>query len=77
MENDTQLYQSQLEAKKKMQVDLEKELQSSLSEITKLTSLIDGFSEITKLTSLIDSKVQKICSLIWNWQEKQPICRKN
>lgn len=30
MENDTQLYQSQLEAKKKMQVDLEKELQSSL-----------------------------------------------
>lgn len=42
-------------------VDLEKELQSSLSEITKLTSLIDGFSEITKLTSLTDSKVQKIC----------------
>ncbi|XP_055290934.1 centromere-associated protein E isoform X4 [Moschus berezovskii] len=42
MENDAQLYQSQLEAKKKMQVDLEKELQSSFSEITKLTSLIDG-----------------------------------
>uniref|UniRef100_A0A452F358 Centromere-associated protein E n=1 Tax=Capra hircus TaxID=9925 RepID=A0A452F358_CAPHI len=42
MENDTQLYQSQLEAKKKMQVDLEKELQSSFNEITKLTSLIDG-----------------------------------
>ena len=37
-----QLYQSQLEAKKKMQVDLEKELQSSFCEITKLTSLIDG-----------------------------------
>ena len=47
MENDMQLYQSQLETKKKMQVHLEKELQSS-------------FSEITKLTSLIDSKVQKI-----------------
>ncbi|VFV45662.1 low quality protein: [Lynx pardinus] len=42
MENDIQLYQSQLEAKKKMQVDLEKELQSSFNEITKLTSLIDG-----------------------------------
>uniref|UniRef100_A0A8C6FWN3 Centromere-associated protein E n=1 Tax=Moschus moschiferus TaxID=68415 RepID=A0A8C6FWN3_MOSMO len=42
MENDAQLYQSQLEAKKRMQVDLEKELQSSFSEITKLTSLIDG-----------------------------------
>ncbi|KAB0368272.1 hypothetical protein FD755_020038, partial [Muntiacus reevesi] len=42
MENDMQLYQSQLEAKKKMQVDLEKELQSSFCEITKLTSLIDG-----------------------------------
>ena len=54
-----QLYQSQLEVKKKMQVDLEKELQSSLSEIIKLTSLIDSFSEITKLTSLIDGKVPK------------------
>ncbi|XP_024597554.1 centromere-associated protein E isoform X1 [Neophocaena asiaeorientalis asiaeorientalis] len=42
MENDIELYQSQLEAKKKMQVDLEKELQSSFTEITKLTSLIDG-----------------------------------
>ncbi|XP_047305497.1 centromere-associated protein E isoform X15 [Homo sapiens] len=42
MENDIQLYQSQLEAKKKMQVDLEKELQSAFNEITKLTSLIDG-----------------------------------
>ncbi|KAL2780687.1 centromere-associated protein E isoform 2 [Daubentonia madagascariensis] len=42
MENDTQLYQSQLEAKKKMQIDLEKELQSAFNEITKLTSLIDG-----------------------------------
>ncbi|XP_045393293.1 centromere-associated protein E isoform X2 [Lemur catta] len=42
MENDTQLYQSQLEAKKKMQIDLEKELQSAFNEITKLTSFIDG-----------------------------------
>ncbi|XP_054942123.1 centromere-associated protein E isoform X3 [Physeter macrocephalus] len=42
MEDDIELYQSQLEAKKKMQVDLEKELQSSFNEITKLTSLIDG-----------------------------------
>ncbi|XP_058424769.1 centromere-associated protein E-like isoform X1 [Diceros bicornis minor] len=42
MENDIQLYQSQLEAKKKIQVDLEKELQSSFNEITKLTSLTDG-----------------------------------
>ncbi|MBZ3891738.1 Centromere-associated protein E, partial [Sciurus carolinensis] len=42
MENDIQLYQSQLEAKKKMQVDLDKELQSAFNEITKLTSLIDG-----------------------------------
>uniref|UniRef100_A0A8C3WHZ5 Centromere-associated protein E n=1 Tax=Catagonus wagneri TaxID=51154 RepID=A0A8C3WHZ5_9CETA len=42
MENDIQLYQSHLEVKKKMQVDLEKELQSSFNEITQLTSLIDG-----------------------------------
>uniref|UniRef100_A0A4X1UR67 Centromere-associated protein E n=1 Tax=Sus scrofa TaxID=9823 RepID=A0A4X1UR67_PIG len=42
MENDIQLYQSHLEVKKKMQVDLEKELQSSFNEIAKLTSLIDG-----------------------------------
>lgn len=42
MENDNQLHQSQLEAKKKMQIDLEKELQSSFNEITRLTSLIDG-----------------------------------
>ncbi|XP_071470947.1 centromere-associated protein E [Marmota flaviventris] len=42
MENDIQLYQSQLEAKKKMQVDLDKELQSAFNEITKLNSLIDG-----------------------------------
>ncbi|KAB0372921.1 hypothetical protein FD755_015674, partial [Muntiacus reevesi] len=48
MENDMQLYQSQLETKKKMQVDLEKELQSSFSEITKLTSLIDGKKELNK-----------------------------
>ncbi|KAM6148053.1 centromere-associated protein E [Erethizon dorsatum] len=42
MEIDTQFYQSQLEAKKKIQVDLEKELQSAFNEITKLTSIVDG-----------------------------------
>ncbi|XP_049741551.1 centromere-associated protein E isoform X1 [Elephas maximus indicus] len=42
MENDIQAFQSQLKAKKKMQVDLEKELQSAFNEITKLTSLVDG-----------------------------------
>ncbi|XP_045676370.1 centromere-associated protein E isoform X4 [Phyllostomus hastatus] len=42
MENDIQLHQSRLEAKKKIQIDLEKELQSSFNEITRLTSLIDG-----------------------------------
>ncbi|XP_006872786.1 PREDICTED: centromere-associated protein E [Chrysochloris asiatica] len=42
MENDSQVFRSQLEAKKKMQVDLEKELQYAFNEITKLTSLIDG-----------------------------------
>ncbi|XP_058522622.1 centromere-associated protein E [Ochotona princeps] len=42
MENDVQLCQSQLEAKKKIQFDLEKELQSAFNEISKLTSLIDG-----------------------------------
>ncbi|XP_023559616.1 centromere-associated protein E [Octodon degus] len=42
MEIDTQLYQSQLEAKKKIQVDLEKELQSAFNEITNLTSLVNG-----------------------------------
>ncbi|XP_029416096.1 centromere-associated protein E isoform X2 [Nannospalax galili] len=42
MKSDIQLYQSQLEAKKKMQMDLDKELQSAFNEITKLTALIDG-----------------------------------
>ncbi|XP_054550573.1 centromere-associated protein E isoform X2 [Talpa occidentalis] len=42
MENDIHAYQRQLETKKKMQVDLEKELQSSYNEIAKLTSLMDG-----------------------------------
>nr|XP_019594443.1 PREDICTED: centromere-associated protein E isoform X2 [Rhinolophus sinicus] len=42
MENDNQLYKSQLDAKEKMKVDLMKELQSSFNEITKLTSLLDG-----------------------------------
>ncbi|KAM4834068.1 centromere-associated protein E isoform 2-T2 [Thomomys bottae] len=42
MENDINQYQRQLEAKKKIQVDLDKELQSAFNEITKLTSLMDG-----------------------------------
>ncbi|ELK33227.1 Centromere-associated protein E [Myotis davidii] len=42
MESDNQLHQSRLEAKKKIQVDLEKELQYSFNEITKLNSLLDG-----------------------------------
>ncbi|XP_048189555.1 centromere-associated protein E isoform X2 [Perognathus longimembris pacificus] len=42
MEDDIHLYQRQLEAKKKIQVDLDKELQSAFNEITKLTSLMDG-----------------------------------
>ncbi|XP_042638594.1 centromere-associated protein E [Orycteropus afer afer] len=42
MENDIKVFQSQLKTKKKMQVDLEKELQSAFNEITKLTSLVDG-----------------------------------
>jgi centromeric protein E len=42
MEDDIQQYQNQLEAKKKIQVDLDKELQSAFNEITKLTSLVDG-----------------------------------
>ncbi|XP_064440990.1 centromere-associated protein E isoform X1 [Mirounga angustirostris] len=58
MENDIQLYQCQLEAKKKMQVDLEKELQSSFNEITKLTSLIDGKVPKDLLCNLeLESKV--------------------
>ncbi|XP_012879200.1 PREDICTED: centromere-associated protein E [Dipodomys ordii] len=42
MEDDIHLYQCQLEAKKKIQVDMDKELQSAFNEITKLTSLMDG-----------------------------------
>ncbi|XP_034628454.1 centromere-associated protein E [Trachemys scripta elegans] len=46
MEKDVQLYQSQLEAGKvsykKMQVDLQRELQSAFQENTKLTSLLEG-----------------------------------
>ncbi|XP_070289306.1 centromere-associated protein E isoform X2 [Myotis yumanensis] len=42
MESDNQLHQSRLEAKKKIQIDLEKELQYSFNEITKLNSLLDG-----------------------------------
>ncbi|GAB1295424.1 Centromere-associated protein E [Apodemus speciosus] len=42
MENDIQMYQRQLEAKKKMQTDLDKELQSAFQEISKLSTLVDG-----------------------------------
>lgn len=42
MENDIQAYQRQLEAKKKMQDDLDKELQFAFQEISKLTALVDG-----------------------------------
>lgn len=42
MENDIQMYQRQLEAKKKMQTDLDKELQSAFQEISKLNALVDG-----------------------------------
>ncbi|XP_075400090.1 centromere-associated protein E isoform X3 [Tenrec ecaudatus] len=42
MENDIQVSQRQMETKKKMQVDLEKELQFAFNEIAKLTSLVDG-----------------------------------
>ncbi|KAM6221995.1 centromere-associated protein E [Rhynchocyon petersi] len=42
MENDMQASQKQLETKKKMQVDLEKELQFAFNEIAKLTTLVDG-----------------------------------
>uniref|UniRef100_A0A8C7ELF2 Centromere-associated protein E n=1 Tax=Neovison vison TaxID=452646 RepID=A0A8C7ELF2_NEOVI len=66
MENDIQLYQSQLEAKKKMQVDLEKELQSSFNEITKLTSLVDDLlcnmeleRKITDLQKELNKQVEE------------------
>ncbi|KAK1345690.1 hypothetical protein QTO34_008154 [Cnephaeus nilssonii] len=42
MESDNRLHQSRLEAKEKIQVDLEKELKYSFNEITKLNSLLDG-----------------------------------
>ncbi|KAL6081104.1 hypothetical protein STEG23_005435, partial [Scotinomys teguina] len=42
MESDIQVYQCQLETKKKMQVDLDKELQFAFQEISKLTALVDG-----------------------------------
>jgi len=46
MEKDVQLYQSQIEAGKasykKMQADLQKELQSVFQENTRLTSLMEG-----------------------------------
>lgn len=42
MESDIQMYQRQLEAKKKMQTDLDKELQLAFQEISKLSALVDG-----------------------------------
>lgn len=42
MENDIQMYQHQLEAKKKMKTDLDKELQLAFQEISKLSALVDG-----------------------------------
>lgn len=52
MENDTQAYQRQLEAKKKMQVDLDKELQFAFQEISKLTALVEGKGTIYRLRYL-------------------------
>ncbi|XP_076431135.1 centromere-associated protein E isoform X1 [Peromyscus maniculatus bairdii] len=49
MENDIQVYQRQLEAKKKMQVDLDKELQFAFQEISKLTALVDGKGLLSNL----------------------------
>ncbi|XP_043369164.1 centromere-associated protein E isoform X4 [Dermochelys coriacea] len=65
MEKDVQLYQSQLEAGKvsykKMQVDLQKELQSAFQENTKLTSLLEG--KVPKdLLSLVELE-RKIANL--------------
>lgn len=49
MENDIQAYQRQLEAKKKMQDDLDKELQFAFREISKLTALVDGKGLLSNL----------------------------
>ncbi|XP_036047276.1 centromere-associated protein E [Onychomys torridus] len=49
MENDIQVYQRQLEAKKKMQVDLDKELQFAFQEISKLTALVEGKGLLSNL----------------------------
>ncbi|XP_029393798.1 centromere-associated protein E [Mus pahari] len=49
MENDIQMYQRQLEAKKKMQNDLDKELQSAFQEISKLNALVDGKGLLSNL----------------------------
>ncbi|XP_021089639.1 centromere-associated protein E [Mesocricetus auratus] len=49
MENDIQAYQRQLEAKKKMQVDLDKELQFAFQEISKLTALVEGKGLLSNL----------------------------
>lgn len=49
MENDIQMYQRQLEAKKKMQTDLDKELQLAFQEISKLSALVDGKGLLSNL----------------------------
>ncbi|XP_028616283.1 centromere-associated protein E [Grammomys surdaster] len=49
MENDIQMYQRKLEAKKKIQTDLDKELQSAFQEISKLNALVDGKGLLSNL----------------------------
>uniref|UniRef100_A0A8C6MWV0 Centromere-associated protein E n=1 Tax=Mus spicilegus TaxID=10103 RepID=A0A8C6MWV0_MUSSI len=49
MESDIQMYQRQLEAKKKMQTDLDKELQLAFQEISKLSALVDGKGLLSNL----------------------------
>ncbi|KAL1772141.1 centromere-associated protein E [Sigmodon hispidus] len=49
MENDIEVCRRQLEAKRKMQVDLEKELQFSFQEVAKLTALLDDKGLLSNL----------------------------
>ncbi|XP_038959786.1 centromere-associated protein E isoform X1 [Rattus norvegicus] len=49
MENGIQMYQRQLEAKKQVQADLEKELQLAFQEISKLSALVDGKGLLSNL----------------------------
>ncbi|XP_029331454.1 centromere-associated protein E isoform X2 [Mus caroli] len=49
MESDIQMYQRQLEAKKKMQTDLDKELQLAFQEISKLNALVNGKGLLSNL----------------------------